>query len=277
MHRRLVAERDEGRAILLVSLELDEILSLSDRILVIYEGRIVGEYGPDVVRGEARNRDDRRGEGAGGVSEARRFEPDGGRSAGLPRGSRPLLYERVGGALVPLAATVLAFFIGGLVVLVTGHNPLTAYKAIFNGTGFNWFFPWVTGDERGAAAKDLQETLRVTTPLMLTAIAVAFAFRCGLFNIGGQGQYWVGFIAALWVGTHLPGTPRPAARRARHRRRDPRRHGLGRDRRRAQATVGAHEVITTIMLNWIAIFGGQYLFELGGPSRAGTARCRART
>ncbi len=44
LHRRLVAERDEGRAILLVSLELDEILSLSDRILVIYEGEIVGEH-----------------------------------------------------------------------------------------------------------------------------------------------------------------------------------------------------------------------------------------
>jgi simple sugar transport system ATP-binding protein len=48
VHRRLVEERDKGRAILLVSLELDEILSLSDRILVLYEGRIVGEYGPDV-------------------------------------------------------------------------------------------------------------------------------------------------------------------------------------------------------------------------------------
>jgi simple sugar transport system ATP-binding protein len=46
VHRRLVAERDEGRAILLVSLELEEILSLSDRILVIYEGRIVGEFPP---------------------------------------------------------------------------------------------------------------------------------------------------------------------------------------------------------------------------------------
>src|SRR5262249_36643974 len=46
VHRRLVAERDEGRAILLVSLELDEILSLSDRILVIYEGQIVGEFPP---------------------------------------------------------------------------------------------------------------------------------------------------------------------------------------------------------------------------------------
>jgi simple sugar transport system ATP-binding protein len=48
VHRRLVEVRDEGKAVLLVSLELDEIRALSDRILVIYEGRIVGEYGPNV-------------------------------------------------------------------------------------------------------------------------------------------------------------------------------------------------------------------------------------
>jgi simple sugar transport system ATP-binding protein len=48
VHRRLVEERNEGRAVLLVSLELEEVLSLADRILVIYEGRIVGEYDPSV-------------------------------------------------------------------------------------------------------------------------------------------------------------------------------------------------------------------------------------
>jgi simple sugar transport system ATP-binding protein len=52
VHRRLVEERDEGRGILLVSFELDEILSLSDRILVLYEGRIVAEYSPDVSEEE---------------------------------------------------------------------------------------------------------------------------------------------------------------------------------------------------------------------------------
>ena len=52
VHRRLVKERDEGRAILLVSFELEEILSLSDRILVVYEGRIVGEYLPGVTEEE---------------------------------------------------------------------------------------------------------------------------------------------------------------------------------------------------------------------------------
>jgi simple sugar transport system permease protein len=172
---------------------------------------------------------------------------------------------RIGGILVPLAATVLAFLIGGLVVAVTGHNPLTAYKAIFEGTGLNWFFPWVGGETREAAANDLQQTLILMTPLVLTGLAVAFAFRCGLFNIGGQGQYWVGFFAALYIGTNLEGTPRPL-------------HILlallasivagaiwGGIAGLLKATVGAHEVITTIMLNWIAIFGGAYLVEIGGP------------
>ncbi len=52
VHNRLVQERDEGRAVLLVSLELEEIMSLSDRILVMFGGRIVGEYGPDVTEEE---------------------------------------------------------------------------------------------------------------------------------------------------------------------------------------------------------------------------------
>jgi simple sugar transport system ATP-binding protein len=52
VHRRLVEARDERKAVLLVSLELDEILSLSDRILVIYEGSLVAEYGPDVTEEE---------------------------------------------------------------------------------------------------------------------------------------------------------------------------------------------------------------------------------
>jgi ABC-type uncharacterized transport system ATPase subunit len=52
VHRRLVDARDGGEAVLLVSLELDEILSLSDRILVLYEGRIVAEHGPDVTEEE---------------------------------------------------------------------------------------------------------------------------------------------------------------------------------------------------------------------------------
>jgi ABC-type uncharacterized transport system permease subunit len=173
-------------------------------------------------------------------------------------------YERAGGLLVPLAATVLAFFVGGLVVLATGANPFAAYKAIFSGTGLIWFFqpPW---DPHSPEFADLQQTLLITTPLILTALAVAFAFRCGMFNIGGQGQYWVGLMCALYVGLHFSGLPRPL-------------HVLlcivasliggaiwGGIAGILKATVGAHEVISTIMLNWIAIWTGRWLVELGGP------------
>ena len=71
-----IEERDEGRAILLVSLELEEILSLSDRILVVYEGEIVGEYPADGQRGDAGHRDDGRpGRGGRGVSETPETPP----------------------------------------------------------------------------------------------------------------------------------------------------------------------------------------------------------
>jgi general nucleoside transport system permease protein len=173
-------------------------------------------------------------------------------------------YDRAGGLITPIAATVLAFFVGGLVVLATGANPLAAYKAIFNGTGLAWFFqiPW---DAHSPEFADLQQTLLITTPLILTALAVAFAFRCGMFNIGGQGQYWVGLMCALYVGLHFAGLPRPL-------------HILlcivaatlggavwGGIAGILKATVGAHEVISTIMLNWIAIWTGRWLVELGGP------------
>lgn len=49
IHNQLVAERDRGKAVLLVSLELDEVMNLSDRILVMYEGEIVGEFDPKKV------------------------------------------------------------------------------------------------------------------------------------------------------------------------------------------------------------------------------------
>src|SRR5205085_10516098 len=52
VHRRLVEERDKGRGILLFSLELDELLSLADRVLVIYEGEIVGEHAAGATEGE---------------------------------------------------------------------------------------------------------------------------------------------------------------------------------------------------------------------------------
>jgi len=180
--------------------------------------------------------------------------------------ARLALYQRAGGFVTPLITTIFAFFIGGLVVLVvTGKNPISTYKAIFNGTGLNWLFPWISHDDRITAAFNLQATLLLTTTLILTGLAVAFAFRCGLFNIGGQGQYAIGSIVAVWVGSSfsgLAGIPHILLAIV-----------LGSLAGAAlagiagflKATVGAHEVITTIMLNWILFWSAGYIFGLEGP------------
>ncbi|MDQ2968717.1 MAG: ABC transporter permease [Actinomycetota bacterium] len=176
------------------------------------------------------------------------------------------MYQRAGGIVTPLITAVFAFFVGGLVVLATtGKNPLSTYHAIFNGTGLNWLFPWVTGAARDHAALNLQQTLLIMVPLILTGLAVAFAFRCGLFNIGGQGQYTIGTVVAVQTGIWFASMPKPA-------------HIVlaivlaalagavwGGIAGLLRATVGAHEVITTIMLNWIALWVASYLVGFGGP------------
>ena len=114
----------------------------------------------------------------------------------------------------------------------TGKDPIDTYKAIFDGTGLNWFFPWISEEDRTLAALNLQQTLIVTTPLILTGLAVAFAFRCGLFNIGGQGQYLVGSYIAMWIGISFESMPSLLAHPAVHRRGVRGGRGVGRDRRR---------------------------------------------
>jgi general nucleoside transport system permease protein len=218
--------------------------------------------------------------------------PEGGGKVENPRtggdyapsvAARVAVWHKAGGIAVPLLTTVLAFFIGGLVVLATtGKNPLTTYKAIFEGSGLDWFlevgsyeigipwtesrvwFPWDTSFN-SFAALNLQQTLIIYVPLVLTGLAVAFAFRCGMFNIGGQGQYLAGAVTAVWIGSELPGLPGFL-------------HILVAIVAGSlagavfagivgflKATVGAHEVITTIMLNYVALWVGVFFFGLGGP------------
>jgi ABC-type uncharacterized transport system permease subunit len=178
-------------------------------------------------------------------------------------------YLRGGGIITPIITVILAFIVGGLVVLVTGGNPIETYKAIWDGTGLNPA-QWFSEEDRAIAELNLQSTLILTTPLILTGLAVAFAFRCGLFNIGGQGQYLVGTYLAVWVGssfTSLPGllhillamAAACAAGAA-----------WGAIAGLLKAVSGAHEVISTIMLNWIAVWTGAFLFGLGGPLQSDT-------
>jgi ABC-type uncharacterized transport system permease subunit len=173
-------------------------------------------------------------------------------------------YLRGGGIITPIITVIFAFIVGGLVVLVTGGNPIDTYKAIWDGTGLNPA-QWLNEDDRAVAQLNLQQTLLITTPLILTGLAVAFAFRCGLFNIGGQGQYLVGMYFAVWVGSSFADMPALL-------------HVLfamvaaclggaawGAIAGFLKAVSGAHEVISTIMLNWIALWIGVWLFGLGGP------------
>jgi general nucleoside transport system permease protein len=191
--------------------------------------------------------------------------------------------QRAGGIVPPILTVIVAFFVGGLVVLATGHNPLTTYREIFAGTGLNWFlqlgshevgvpysdatvwFPWNVNDIESVAAFNLQQTLLVWIPLVFTGLAVAFAFRCGMFNIGGLGQYIVGAMVAVWVGSSWVDM-------------QPGLHVILAITLAAlagalwagiagflKATVGAHEVITTIMLNWTAYWIGNFALGQGGP------------
>jgi simple sugar transport system permease protein len=181
-------------------------------------------------------------------------------------------YVRGGGVITPIITALLAFLVGGLVVALTGKNPITTYKAIFDGTGLNWFFPWISSDDRIVAAINLQQTLLITTPLILTGLAVAYAFRAGLFNIGGQGQYLVGSFFAVWAGSSFASMPHllhvivcmlaAIAGGALY----------GGIAGLLKATTGTNEVISTIMLNWIAYWVGTWLFGLGGPLQSDSDR-----
>jgi ABC-type uncharacterized transport system permease subunit len=199
------------------------------------------------------------------------------------------ILQKAGGIVVPILTVVLAFFVGGIVILLTTGSvadTLETYREIFRGSGLSWFFdvgsysigvpftdahvwfPWNTSEVTSEAAANLQQTLILWIPLVLTGLAVAFAFRCGLFNIGGQGQYLAGSIAAVIISTELPkavdlpgfvlivvtvlGAMVAGAVLA----------GIAGF---LKGTVGAHEVISTIMLNWIVIWVGSYFFGIGGP------------
>ena len=201
--------------------------------------------------------------------------------------------ERLDSVLAPIITVLLAFLISGVVVVLTTRDlgdTLETYRAIFRGSGLSWFFelgshdigvpwsdarvwfPWNTDDIASLAAANLQQTLILWTALVLAGLAVAFAFRCGLFNIGGQGQYLAGSTAAILVATELPDLvdlPRALLIIA---------SIVGGMLAGAfiagiagflKGTVGAHEVITTIMLNWIVIWVASYLFGIGGPFQTG--------
>ncbi len=94
--------------------------------------------------------------------------------------------------LSPLIAVIAAFVVGGIIVLLIGDNPFQTFGLLI-GNSFG-------------SLKDVGYMLFYATPLIFTGLAVAVAFRCGLLNIGAEGQLYVAAFATAWVGIKFGGT-----------------------------------------------------------------------
>ncbi len=173
--------------------------------------------------------------------------------------------------LFPVIAVLAAFVVGGVIVWLIGDNPFEVYGLLL-GSALTW-------------PDGIGYTLFYATPLIFTGLAVAVAFRCGLLNIGAEGQLYVAAFACAWVSIKLGGavyTPQTGA---------PISYGWvslpavvlvplaiatavavggawGAVPGWLKARFGAHEVITTIMMNFIAValvsYFTQYYYKAPG-------------
>lgn len=163
-----------------------------------------------------------------------------------------ILKKPLTGAVISVAV---GFLIGTIILLVSGFNPSEAYGAMFRGIF--------------SKPKYMAQVVVNATPLILTALGVAFAAKTGLFNIGAEGQYIVGTIAAAIAGRYvsLPPILHPmfvitAAMLF---------GGLwGALAGFFKTRFGIHEVISTIMLNWIALYLNNYILSLPGVKKLGS-------
>jgi simple sugar transport system permease protein len=152
--------------------------------------------------------------------------------------------------LVPLVSVACGFLVGAIAILAAGADPTVAYQALFQGAFTNH--------------NALPETLVSTTPYILLGLAVALGFRAGLFNIGAEGQFYIGSLSGVFVAYSIHGLPSvveiPFGLLA----------GMAGGAFWAsiagalKARLGAHEVITTIMLNYVSFLVASYLVDTKG-------------
>jgi len=153
-----------------------------------------------------------------------------------------------------LISIFLGLFIGAIILLLAGYNPLAAYGVMIQG---------IFGKP-----KYLSYVIIRSTPLILTGLSIAFAFRTGLFNIGAEGQFIVGSVIAVAAGyfvhlpmiLHIPFVILCAVVAS----------GLwGGIAGFFKARFGVNEVISTIMLNWIALYLQNFLIYTPGFQKPG--------
>jgi len=176
---------------------------------------------------------------------------------------------------VPALAVLTGLIIGAFAIILSGANVFTAYGALFVGSFgdpvrfFNGFQQLFTTGETTTLLKAIYpftESLVTATPYIFAGLSVALGFRCGLFNIGAEGQFFIGALCSAYVGYSLKGVPAfihlPLALLA----------GAaggalwGIIPGYLKARFGAHEVVNTIMMNWIAFKLSDWL--LSGPMKS---------
>jgi simple sugar transport system permease protein len=153
--------------------------------------------------------------------------------------------EAIRNLMIQLIAILMAFVVGAGVLLATGYNPIDAYAAMLQGAFGNVF--------------RVGQTLTQATPIIFTALAFLFSFKSGLFNIGAEGQFLAGAFASTLVGISFQNLPAPL-------------HVLlalatgavagglwGLIPAVLKARFGAHEVITTMMLSYVALYLTSYM------------------
>lgn len=164
--------------------------------------------------------------------------------------------------VLPVLAVVLGLVAGAILILFTGDNPITAYGGLVAGSL--------------GSAEGIGRTLDKATPLVLGGLAVAFAFKAGLLNIGGQGQLLLGAVFAAWAGfdfdlpaiVHIPVALVIGGLAA---------SLLGALSGYLKAKRGTHEVISTIMLNFVAANFTEWLVSRDGPWKDPDGGAIART
>jgi general nucleoside transport system permease protein len=169
-------------------------------------------------------------------------EPEATMAAGLLQ--KPIVF-----VLISIAIGVL---VGALILVVAGYNPLRAYGEILAGVF--------------SGPRNIATAIVRSTPIILTGLSVSFAFRTGLFNIGAEGQFLVGSLAAALVGfsvslppyLHIPLVFLAAMAAGAL---------WGGLSGFLKARFGVHEVISTIMLNWLAFYLNNYIVSLPGVKR----------
>lgn len=145
--------------------------------------------------------------------------------------------------MIPFVSVILGFLVGAIVIAFSGANPFYAYSSLIQGAF--------------GSIKRIGDTLLNATPLILTGLSIAFAFKTGLFNIGASGQMLMGGFFAVYIGVkfdlprfiHMPLAVTVAIIAGAVWALIP---GL------LKAKYRVHEVVTTIMMNWIAVWSVYY-------------------